>query len=173
MRTTKKETARFHVGDWVSFPYGTKNLIAQIAEIRGALGINRRFLYRIRVADDNGELDSFEMPEDEMEAVSAPDKDAIINYLKEGGLVEILRANLGGGRQHPKVWLTYTPRGGLTHTFLAERGVVGGTPVPFFALHEGRAVFSAKKEEVAAFLTSFGISRTEADVIIAAVGMAP
>lgn len=172
MPTAKKEAERFRVGDWVSFPYGTKNLIAQVVEVRGPLGIDRRRLYRIRVTRDNEEVDSFEMPEDEMEAASPPDREAIINYLKEGGLVTILRANLGGGREHPKVWLTYTPRGGVTHTFVAERGVVGGAPIPFFALHEGK-VFTGKEEEVAAFLMSFGIGRADAQAILAAVGSAP
>jgi hypothetical protein len=107
-----------------------------------------------------------------MEAASPPDKEAIINYLKEGGLVAILFGNLEKKREQPKAWLTYKRRGGVTHTFLAERGVVGGAPIPYFALHEEK-VYTGKKEEVAAFLTSFGLSRAEAEDVISAVGTAP
>jgi hypothetical protein len=172
MNATQKKATRFKVGDWVSFLYGTKNLIAQVMEERGPLGMNRRHLYRIRVPRDNGEPDAFEMPEDELEAASPPNKEAIIRYLKEGGLVAILRANLGGGRRQPKAWLTYTPRGAVSHTFSPECGVVGGVTVPFFALHEEK-VFVGKENEVIGFLASLGLNRAEAEEVVAAVGTAP
>jgi len=41
------------------------------------------------------------------------------------------------------------------HTFDAQRGVIGGSAVPFFALHEDR-VFAGKKGQVIEFLASFG-----------------
>jgi hypothetical protein len=110
MSATRKKNGRFKVGDWVAFPYGTRNLIAQVAEARGPLGVNRRHLYRILVPSESGEPDSFEMPDDELAAAGPPDKTAIIRYLKEGGLVEMLRSNLNGGRHQPKVWLTCTSR---------------------------------------------------------------
>ena len=69
-------------------------------------------------------------------------------------------------------WLTYKPRGGVTHTFAAERGVVGGSAVPYFALHEEKG-FGGKADEVVAFLGSFGLARTEAEDVVAAVGTAP
>jgi hypothetical protein len=172
MSATRKETGRFKVGDWVSFPYGARNLTAQIVEARGPLGINGRHLYRIRVAREFGEPDSFELPGDDLELAPAPHKSAIVRYLQEGGLVAILRANLGGGHNQPKAWLTYTPRGGITHTFDPEQGVMGGSTVPFFALHEGR-VFVGKEEEVIGFLASFGLDRPEAAEILAGVGTAP
>src|SRR6266849_3466680 len=105
MSTTKKNNGRFKVGDWVAFPYGNKNLIAQVVEARGPLGINRRHLYRILVPREFDEPDSFEMPEDELAAAAPPDKPAIIQYLKGGGLEEMLRSHLSGGREQPKVWL--------------------------------------------------------------------
>jgi hypothetical protein len=172
MRTTKKEPERFKVGDWVSFRYGTRKVIAQVIEARGPLGIHRRHLYRIRVARELAEPDSFEMPDDELEAASPLNQRAIIKYLKEGGLVAILRSNLGGSRDQPKGWLTYTPRGDVTHTFIAERGLVGGAAVPSFALYEGR-VFTGKEAEVLSFLESFGLSRAESGEIVAAVGTSP
>lgn len=171
MSATRKRNGRFKVGDWVAFPYGTRNLIAQVAEARGPLGVNRRHLYRILVPSESGEPDSFEMPDDELAAAGPPDKTAVIRYLKEGGLVEMLRSNLNGGRQQPKVWLTYTSRGNITHTFIAERGMLGGATVPFFALYQG-SVFAGKREEVVEFLASFGLNRNEAQEILAAVGIA-
>lgn len=172
MSTTKKASGRFKAGDWVSFRYGTKDLTAQVVEARGPLGVNGRHLYRVRSARDGDEADYFEMPEDELEFASPPDQEAIIQYLKDGGLVAILRSNLGGGKKRPKVWLTYTPRAGVTHTFDADRGVVGGATVPFFALHEGK-VFTGKEDEVSRFLETFGLSRKRIDEVLAAVGTAP
>ncbi len=172
MTTAKKQSGPFKVGEWVQFQYGTWNPIAQVIEARGPLGANRRHLYRIRLDREAEEPDSFELPEDALQAVPVPDKPAIMAYLKNGGLVKILHANLGGGQNQPKVWLTYTPQGAVTHTFNAERGMIGGAKVPFFALHE-KKVFTAKQEEVIAFLAKFGLTRAEADKVLRSVGTAP
>jgi hypothetical protein len=169
---TRKQAGRFTVGEWVSFPYGARNLFAQVVEARGPLGVKGRHLYRIRYTREPGDQDSFEMPEDEMESACPPDKTAIAKYLEGGGLIDILRANLGGGAEQPRVWLTYRPRGELTHTFAADQGMVGGAAVPFFALHEGK-VFAGKQEEVVRFLAQFGLDAPESREIIAAVGTAP
>lgn len=171
MSTTNRARPRFKVGDWVSFPFGAGKAFAQVTEDRGPLGVRRRRLYGVRVEREYTEPDSFEMPEEDMEAVPPPDKAAVMQFLKEGGLVSILRSNLGV-RDHPKVWLTYKPRGGITHTFLPERGVVGGAAVPYFALHEDK-VFAGKQNEALTFLESFGLSRPEAKEVVAAVGTAP
>jgi hypothetical protein len=171
MSTTRKSTDRFSVGDWVSFPYGARALVAQVIEERGPLGVKRRRLYRVRVGGEGGEADSFEMPEDELNIVSPPEKPRVLNYMKEGGLVAILRSNLSGG-DIPRVWLTYTPRGDITHSFAADRGILGGAVVPFFALHEGK-VFTGKQDEVIAFLAGFGLDRDEANEVLAAIGTAP
>jgi hypothetical protein len=172
MSGARKKNGRFKVGDWVAFPYGNKDPIAQVIEARGPLGINQRHLYRILVPRESGEPDSFEMPEDELAAAAPLGKAAIMDYLKAGGLVEILRSNLSGGRDQPKVWLSYTPRGKISHTFLAERGMIGGATVPFFALHEG-SVSAGKADEVVRFLESFGLNRAEAQEILTAIGTAP
>lgn len=50
--------------------------------------------------------------------------------------------------------------------------MLGGETVPFFALQED-CVFSAKKDEVVGFLTSFGLTRDDAEAVVAAVGTAP
>ena len=169
MSTGMKASNRFKVWDWVSFQYGVGRLIAQVIETRGPLGRNHRELYRVRVVRDGGEPDEFELPEEELQAAFLPDKEAVIGYLKDGGLLEILRANLTGGANQPRVWLSYTPRGAVTHTFLPERGIVGGAAVPFFAPYEDK-VFAGKEKEVADFLGSFGLNCAEAQRVIATVG---
>lgn len=172
MSTTNQQIERIKVGDWVSFLYGAGNLIARVIEDRGPLSTHRRRLYGVRVDRESSEPEFFEMPEDELELVTAPDKESIVNYLTDGGLVEILRSNLGGGRNPPRVWMTYTPRGGVTHTYVKDRGMIGGASVPFFALQENR-VFKGKVEEVRTFLADFGLDRADADEILAAVGTSP
>ena len=49
MSSTKKETPRFHIGDWVKFDYGPKKVTARIVEDRGPLGIQGRRLYRVQL----------------------------------------------------------------------------------------------------------------------------
>jgi hypothetical protein len=58
------------------------------------------------------------------------------------------------------------------HTFAADRGLVGGAAVPFFALLEDK-VFTAKRQQVIDFLASFGLTRAEAEDVVRAVGTAP
>jgi hypothetical protein len=172
MRTASTTAARFRVGDWVTFLYGPGNVFAQVIEDRGPLGVNRRRLYGVRLDRGAEEPDFIEIPEDDLEAASPPNTEAVFRYFAQGGLVSILRANLSGGRNQPRAWLTFTPRGDLAHTFTQESGVVGGAKVPFFALHEDK-VFAGKRDEVVAFLTSFGLSRREAEEVVSSVGTAP
>ena len=38
MNAIRNKRGRFKVGDWVAFPYGTRNLVAQVVEaVRGRL----------------------------------------------------------------------------------------------------------------------------------------
>jgi hypothetical protein len=111
------------------------------------------------------------MPEDDLRSAQ-PQRDAVIDFLKKGGLLEILRANLGGGPSQPRVWLTFDSHGKLTHTLDASRGSIGGAVVPFFALH-GNKVFTPKTEEVVSFLGSFGLSRNDAREVLNFVGTEP
>jgi hypothetical protein len=171
MGKLKNKKARFKVGDWVSFRYGTSDSFAQIIEVMGPIGVGGRYLYGIRMDTDHGP-DTFGLPEDEMKPASPPDKAAIMKFLKEGGLVEILRANLGGGPDQPRAWLGYNSSGKIIPVFSAERGLIGGASVPFFALHE-YSVFTGKQEEVINFLASFGLNRGEAQEVVVAVGTAP
>jgi hypothetical protein len=147
-------------------------VLAQVVEDRGPLGVNRRRLYRIRLDQEQGESFTFEVAEEDLEPARMPDKAALMRYLREGGLVAILRANLDGSRDGPRAWLTFTPRGGVAHTFEADRGLIGGKPVPYFALHEGK-VFTGKAKDVVNFLASFGLTRAEAEETIRVVGTAP
>src|SRR5437879_1328503 len=128
MRTQRKPAPRFRVGDWVSFVYGRRRVWAQVIEDRGPLGVKRRRLYRVRLDQDSGEPITFEVPEDDVEAAT-PDRAAVLRYLKEGGLLAILRSHLGGSQDQPRVWLTLVPGGAVTHTFAADRGLIGGARV--------------------------------------------
>lgn len=125
---------KFRVGDWVFLQSGVRPIWAQVVEDRGPLGVNRRRLYRIRFDvqsdDDSSEAISFEMPEDDLTRAQ-PDPARVIDYLKRGGLLAILRSNLGGGRDQPRAWLTFDARGDLIHTFNADRGLLGGASSHF------------------------------------------
>ncbi|SRR6266498_4783091 len=172
MRTRKTSKPRFKVGDWVSFPFVIGKVVAQILEDRGPLGCKGRRIYRLRLDREATEPDLFEMPEDDLEPVPLPDKATVLKYLKEGGLVAMLQSNLCNGQDQPRAWLSYTPEGALTHTLIAYRGVLGGAPVPYFALIEDK-LYKAKQEQVLDFLASFALNRDEAKEVIEAVGTVP
>lgn len=172
MRKIAKKHGPFKLGDWVTYPFGIENHFAQVIEERGPIGVKGRHLYRIRFDLEETEPNCFELSEHDLQKASPPDKETIVKFLKEGGLVDILRCNLGGGPERPRVWLTYKPRGGITHTLIPQRGVIGGAVVPFFALHEYK-VFVGKQDQVAEFLESFGLTRAEAQDVIASIGTAP
>jgi hypothetical protein len=138
------------------------------------------------------------VPEQKLELVPPPDKAATSQYLRFGGLVEILRYNSVAGRDSPRAWITFSrAKGYLKHTFSASQGVIGGAVVPFSVLCEDRVLkakkeaasqgviggavvpFSAlcedrvlktKKEEVINFLMSFGLTRTDAEDVLSALG---
>ena len=94
MKVKKSHRARFRVGDWVTFLFGVGKVVAQIIEDRGPPGTSGRHFYRIRLDLTWAEPDMFDLPEEDMEAVPRPDKAMIVKYLKEGGLVALLQANL-------------------------------------------------------------------------------
>ncbi len=173
MNTVRTNRTRFRVGDWVTFQYGTWQAFAQIIEDRGPLGKDRRRLYRIRLDQDQDEPIAFEMSEDDME-LAVPDKAAILQYLKHDGLMDLLQTNLRDREKPPRVWLTFTRDGGLTHTLNRGLKVAGkGTAAPFFALLKNK-VYTPDKAKVVEYLkTSFGLTQDEAEDVVQAVGTAP
>ena len=74
MSTARRSSPKFKVGDWVSFLYGARRVLAQIIEDRGPIGVNRRRLYRVQMNLDPSEIATSEIPEDHLEAAPPPDK---------------------------------------------------------------------------------------------------
>jgi hypothetical protein len=175
MSTVKTKRPRFRGGDWVSFPYGggDRRAFAQIIESDKPLFVNGHHLYRVRLEQSYTEPAEFTRPDDRMEK-AVPDKATILQYLKRGGLADLLRTNLREGEAPPRVWLTYTPGGDLTHTLNPGLKVAGkGTPAPFFAVLKNK-VYALDKAKVIDYLkTSFGLTQEEAEDVVQAVGTAP
>ena len=70
--STKSKGPRFHVGDWVTFPFGFQNAVAKIIEDRGPIGVKGRRLYRVELLRDGLEPDRFEVREDDLTTASPP-----------------------------------------------------------------------------------------------------
>lgn len=66
---------KLRVGTRVSFPYGTREIEAEVIENRGPLGVGGRQIVRVRFWDDfgagEGQDKTFEMPADELTPVTA------------------------------------------------------------------------------------------------------
>jgi hypothetical protein len=177
MSTTPKHTS-FRIGDRVRIELGPRKLTGVIVDDRGPLGIRGRRLFDIEIPLDPEEPMRLVMREDEMEAIapgseSPPfiDKKKAIAYLANGGLHSMLLENMAGGRNQPQAWLCLDTRGNITHTYYPERGVIGGQVIPSGAMREGR-VFAPKRDVVATFLESFGLTHQEAERVISEVGTA-
>lgn len=166
---TKPSLPRFKVGELVAFRYGVRKVPAHVIEDRGSLGINRRRLYRVRLDQPPEEPVTFEVPEDDLGMV--PPTAAAMEYLKQGGLIAILRTGVGGPHA-PRVWLTLNSHGEVVHTFLEEQGIVGGNPAPPQTL-QGDKVFTPRKPQVIEYLTTFGLNPDQAEDVIRTVGTAP
>ena len=167
----------FRVGDRVQIPLGRRKLAGVVIEDRGSIGVRGRRLYQVSVPMDPFDPATYELPEEEIEPMDEPaeaemDKREVANYLANGGLMSILRSNLAGGRDQPRAWVRPDTLGNVTHTFVKQRGILGGGDVPFMAIH-GDKVFSPKRGEVLSFLQSFHLDRAEAEKILKAVGTAP
>ena len=169
----------FHVGDRVRVDFGRRKLTGVIVEALGPIGARGRHLFQVDIPMDPFDPMSVELPEDEIEAippgaeVDLPiDKQKITDYLVNGGLISILRSNLSGGKNQPRVWLCLDQLGNVTHTFVPERGVIGGQLVPFWAVHDDK-IFTAKRDSVLTFVESFGLNHQQAEKVVSEVGTAP
>lgn len=173
---TKRVRPLFRAGDRVTVPLGRRRVTGVVVEERGALGIGGRYLYHVHVPMEPDDPMFMVLSEEDMAAATDDprplDPEEVVRYLTNGGLVRMLLVNLSGGMNQPQAWLCRDTLGGITHTFLPERGMVGGRIVPFFALHEGK-VFEPKRVEVVAFVESFGLDRRAAEKVVAEVGTAP
>jgi hypothetical protein len=125
---------------------------------------------------DPEEPSAIEVPEDDIEiapVLSGPgsqlDPVKVERYFVNGGLIAILLSNTSGGRNQPRAWLCLDNLGNVTHTFIPDRGVVGGETVPFWAVQDGK-ILAPKRNEVLSFLTSFGLSDDEAEKVLKSVG---
>jgi hypothetical protein len=81
MSIGKKRAPRFHVGDPVSFLYGTEKVAGEILEDRGPLGVYGRRLNRVRINAGQEDESSFEIPE---EVIESRDQDS--NTVQTRGL---------------------------------------------------------------------------------------
>jgi hypothetical protein len=155
--------------DAVCFTIGTTPVRGIVVEDRGQIGADRVRLFSIRLPSDADQIggEVIEMPDDELIPVGEA-----VDYLKDGGLVAILKSNAGGGKNPPRVWLWRDKSGNVIHTFEVGLGVVGGCAAPPLALHEDR-IFTPKVQEVTNFLQNFGLSEGDALSVVNAVGMSP
>lgn len=164
------------VGDNVRFTLGTTPVHGIVIDDRGPIGANRVRIFRIRVPYDHYDENVVEMPEDALALENRNDEPIsqreIMNYLEQGGLVQILKSNMGGGNSRPRVWLGRDSLRNVVHTFIEERGSIGGSTVPHSALRRNR-ILAPKLQEVLKLLSTFGLSERDANQVVAAVGWAP
>jgi hypothetical protein len=175
----KKSRANFRVGDRVrcahfKYPY----LRGTIVEVRGLPTYDGRCRYVVGIDSDPFEPDLRTVTEDELEPDVTPpaplEKPEILRFLKNSGLIRLLMTNPSAeGPKDSRVWLCRDQLGNVTHTFSAERGQVGGATVPFAAFWGSDGIQAHKRDEVASYLRTFGLTPEEAEDVIRAVGVSP
>jgi len=172
-----KPAAKYRVGDRVLFHFGGRKIWGTITEDRGFLGGDGRRLYYISMPMDPYDPEPFMKAEDELEPDTISrvplEKAEIIEFLKNSGLFGILLWNPSSEREDPVVWLCRGANGEITYTFSPRRGMIGGRLIPFLAHQRGGRIDAEKRDEVAEFLLSFGLTPEEAEDVIQAVGVSP
>jgi hypothetical protein len=172
MKASLAKSGRFRFLQHVRVPFGDKSVVGTILEDRGPLGVEGRRLYTVEVYHDPGESTVSEFPEDEIEEYLQPshlDRQAINDYLVQGGLIAMLRTNRG--RHAPAVWLCLDGFGNVTHTTTPERGVVGGRVAPLWTDTADDRIYAPKVDQVVEFIQGFGFSGDEARSVVNQVGI--
>jgi hypothetical protein len=110
MKKTKRPPPLFRVGDRVLLERGGRKVDGVVVEDRGNLGIGGRRLYYVEIPMDPFEPVRSLRSEDELEPDTRPkpepssiDKAKVIEYLKNGALLSILKTDTPGGRNQPRV----------------------------------------------------------------------
>jgi hypothetical protein len=133
MSSAKKQAPQFHIGDWVTFHYGPRKVSAKVVEDRGPLGVRGRRLYRVQIDEELGDASSFEMPEDELETVTAPVRQSFqVKYSRQG---------------NTNAWQAITKRDGLIKGVKAK-GAVGYST----GMWEGETIDDQRHATVAVLL---------------------
>jgi hypothetical protein len=166
------------VGDRVRFDWPSYQVWGTIIEDRGPLGVNGRRLYVVSIPADPFEPERRTLGEDQLELGVTPPaplkKPEILRFLKNGDLMMILMTNPSpDGPRDPRVWLCRDQLGNVIYTFASERGQAGGATVPFAAFWDSDHIRAEKRDEVAAYLLTFGLTPEEAEDVIRAVGVSP
>lgn len=167
----------FRPGDRVWVTFGAHKEVGTVVAARGRLARNGKQLYDVEIYDDPFlETRILGRGEDEITSIPPgvdpepmPDKSKAIEYLKYG-LVGMLRVNCQLVDDQPRAWLRPDVRGNVIYTLRASRGKVGGAPIPFQAVRD-RKIVTEKRDQVVAFLQTFGLDRAEAEEIVAFVGV--
>jgi hypothetical protein len=172
-----KPAPKYRFGDRVQFEFGGRIVWGMITEDRGIIGHDGRRVYYVSMPFDpyDSELNIKDEEELEPDTISRVplEKAEIIGFLKNSGLTSILVWNPSSEREDPAVWLSRGAHGQITYTFSARRGMIGGRMIPYLAHQTPGRIVAEKREEVADFLLSFGLTPEEAEDVIQAVGVTP
>ena len=174
-RSTIRKAPTLRVGDWVTIPFGVEQARAKIIEDRGTLGVGGRRLYRVRMYHSAGVATAppvtieCEVPEEEVTAAHL-DPGEVLDYLSQGGLIEILKKNQTGGKNPPRVWLRIDEHGKISYTFTPGGGLAGGEAIPFRA-NVGEKIVRREQDAVVDFLKSFGLDTKQAEDVVKSVGV--
>jgi hypothetical protein len=174
----KQAEARFRVGDRVRCPHFKYSFLRGTVFRDGGIRYDGRRHYVVGIDSDPFEPESHHFTEDQLELDTTPppplEKPEILRYLKKGGLVRILMTNPSpDGPKYPHVYLCRDGLGSVVYTLAPDHGMVGGAPVPFAACYGSDGVQAHKRDEVAAYLLTFGLTAEEAEDVIQVVGVYP
>ncbi len=178
MKSEPQQPRKIRVGDRVRVPYVRGTISGVVIEDLGPMSKSSRRLMRVEVPQDPDEPAVRLVFDDELalEPPSEPvplEKDKVMEFLKLGGLIAILKPPENGKKEQRCVWLSRGTLGGITYTFNPDRGILGGVGIPYMMLHENIKIFAKEVERVVAFLKHFDLTEEEARDVIKAVGVVP
>lgn len=74
MRKKSGKKRAVKVGDWVRFKIAAREIVAEVVEDRGYIGMNGRHVVAVRASAPDGEVEKFDWPADELTVLPKKDR---------------------------------------------------------------------------------------------------
>ena len=167
---------KIRVGDRVAFDWVFNHLVGIVVEITAPILPGKKRLIRVSVPNDPYEEETYPITIDDISAVGdeIPTPEAITNaeafdYI-QNSLLSIIYAGYDEHR-YARVWLKREHGNGfLTHTYVPDRGMLGGGGVPYDVLWNNK-LKQSRLDEVRTFLKSFQLAHEQVESIIHKIGI--
>ena len=168
---------KFSIGDVVCVKLEYQTAAGEVVDLLGTGSTGQNlYLVKVPLKDDPSETCEGTYPDNKLEEVPLLGNETpfsarhVIDYLKAGALIDILGRASGG--KNPSRALLRFHQGELTYTFIDDPEHLAGATIPFSTTDKDKMTGEYKicresMNRVALYLRSFGLSREQANEVLA------